>query len=213
MENNTNLHFYNRYDSIIQHYRKNPVGGFCELHHIVPKCLGGTDDIENLILIPARVHFILHLLLHKSFPKNRSLAHAFSMMTVNNKHQSRKFSSKFYELSKLARSNALRGVPRPEHVKEKLRVPKKNKKNYKKPKSKEHALNISVALSGKKKTPEHVKNMVLSHKDHYEKRKILMEERKKYYRTLFIESGLKRKDFFIKYNLNESTGKRYLHGL
>jgi hypothetical protein len=208
-----NYHFYNRYVSFIQHYKQNPMEGFCEKHHIVPRCMGGNDSVDNLILIPVRVHFILHFLLYKSFPDNKKLAHAFSMMAVNNKHQNRKISSKMYELTKLARSNALRGVSRPEYVKEKLRVPKKNKDNYKKPKSQLHAQNISNSLKGKKKSDEHIKNMILAKQNEYKRRSEEMEERKKHYRNLFIESGLSRKDFFMLYNLNPNTGKRYLRGL
>jgi hypothetical protein len=208
-----NHHFYNRYVSFIQHYKENPKEGFCEKHHIVPKCLGGTDSTDNLILVPARVHFLLHLLLYKSFPDKRNLAHAFAMMSVNNKYQNRKISSKLYEMSKIARSNALKGVPRTEQVKQKLRVCKKNKQNYKKPKSKQHALNISKSLTGKKKTPEHIKNLILSNEINYKKRTEKLNEKIQYYRNLFIESGLKRKDFYIKYNLNPSTGKKYLSGL
>jgi hypothetical protein len=208
-----NYHFYNRYVSFIQHYKQNPTEGFCEKHHITPKCMDGDDSIENLILVPTRIHFILHLLLHKAFPNNKKLAHAFAMMSVNNIHQNRKMSSKFYELSKLARSNALKGIPRSEQTKQKLRVPKKNKDNYKKPKSQLHAQNISNSLKGKKKSDEHIKNMILAKKNEYEKRTKKMEERKKQYRNFFVESGLSRKDFYVLYNLNPNTGKRYLRGL
>jgi hypothetical protein len=30
-----------------------------ELHHIVPRCMGGSDDPSNLVLISARAHAIL----------------------------------------------------------------------------------------------------------------------------------------------------------
>lgn len=208
-----NKHHFCRYGNLIKHYRNNPQEGFCEKHHIKPKCLGGTNDVDNLILVPTRVHFILHLLLHKSYPNNRSLSHAFAMMVVNNKFQNRKMNSKLYDMAKTARSKALTGIPRPEWVKKKLRVPKLNKENYKKPKSSEHANNISKSLKGKKKTEVHIKNMILSQRNFQEKRHNIMLVKIEKYRKLFIKSGLKRKDFYQKYNLNESTGKRYLRGL
>lgn len=34
-----------------------------EKHHIIPKSLGGTNKKENLVIVPPRVHFILHKLL------------------------------------------------------------------------------------------------------------------------------------------------------
>lgn len=36
-----------------------------EKHHVVPKSMGGTNDITNLVNVPPRVHFILHKLLPK----------------------------------------------------------------------------------------------------------------------------------------------------
>lgn len=38
---------------------------YCELHHIVPKALGGSNDIANLVYLTAKQHFICHLLLPK----------------------------------------------------------------------------------------------------------------------------------------------------
>ena len=143
--------YLQRYNKLINHYKNVISEGYVEKHHILPKCMGGTDDINNLIALPSRVHFIVHALLHKAYPENTSLAHAYAMMGVNNKSQNRKCSSRLYEMSKIARSNALKGKPRPEWVKAKLRVPKKNKENYAKPKSAAHKENVSMALKGKKK--------------------------------------------------------------
>lgn len=40
---------------------------YLETHHIVPRCMNGTNDSENLINLPAREHFICHLLLPKIY--------------------------------------------------------------------------------------------------------------------------------------------------
>jgi len=140
-----------RYNKLINHYKKVLVDGHYEKHHIIPKCMGGTDDFENLILLPTRVHFIAHYLLYKAYPDNKKLSHAFAMMAVCNKFQNRKINSYLYEQSKIARSSALLGIPRPESVKLKMRKPKLNKDNYKKSKSTEHSQNISKSLKGIKK--------------------------------------------------------------
>ena len=44
-----------------------------ERHHIVPKCLGGTDDDDNLIDLLAREHFVAHKLLAQENPENNKL--------------------------------------------------------------------------------------------------------------------------------------------
>jgi hypothetical protein len=210
---NTNKFQLDRYYRLVEYYKNNPKEGFCELHHILPKCLGGNDDKENLLLVPTRAHFIMHLMLYRSYPESRSLAHAFAMMAVKTRSQHRKTTGRLYEMAKKARSKALIGVPRPEWVKEKLRKPKSNTENYKKPKSAEHAKNISNAIRGKKKTEEHIAKMILSQRRYQEQRTQEKLNRIEHYRNLFVESGLKRKDFYLKYNLNLNTGKRYLRGL
>jgi hypothetical protein len=203
-----------RYEKLIDHYRTKMVEGFYEKHHILPKCLGGTDEKTNLILLPTRVHFIAHALLYKAYPQERKLAQAFGMMVASNKyHKGRKYSSRLYEMSKLARSNALKGVPRPEWVKEKLRVPKVNKENYKKPKTKEHAQKISQSLKGKKKTKEHIDKLIESQKQFQKKRTEKMLQKMHMYRELFMKSSMTKKDFASSQNVPIGTMKRYLLGL
>jgi len=54
------------YDSLInaalyREYTKRP----SEVHHILPRSMGGTNDSENLVRLTVREHFIAHLLLYK----------------------------------------------------------------------------------------------------------------------------------------------------
>lgn len=57
---------------------------YCEIHHIVPVCLNGSNDFTNLIALTAKEHFVAHLLLHKIYPNNDKLAQAVMMMQVKN---------------------------------------------------------------------------------------------------------------------------------
>ena len=49
-----------------------------ERHHITPKCLGGTNDKENLIDLFAREHFEAHRLLALENLENDSLIYAWA---------------------------------------------------------------------------------------------------------------------------------------
>ena len=61
-----------------------------EKHHILPKCLGGKDDEENLIDLFAREHFIAHKLLACENPDIEELVYAWWMMSmVKNDKQDR----------------------------------------------------------------------------------------------------------------------------
>lgn len=56
---------------------------YLENHHINPKCLNGTNDKINLVLLTGREHFIVHKLLTKIYPDNRKLALAFHKMAFS----------------------------------------------------------------------------------------------------------------------------------
>lgn len=51
-----------------------------ERHHILPKCMGGTNDNSNLIDLFAREHFIAHKLLALENPENEKLSYAWWCM-------------------------------------------------------------------------------------------------------------------------------------
>lgn len=56
-----------------------------ERHHIIPKCMGGTNDEENLIYLTLEEHFIAHRLLAEENPDNLKLASAFWRMCNSGK--------------------------------------------------------------------------------------------------------------------------------
>jgi hypothetical protein len=63
--------------------------GYCEWHHVIPRCLGGLDTESNLVKLTAREHFIVHKLLCEIYPNNKKLHDAVWCMIhlVNKKHQ------------------------------------------------------------------------------------------------------------------------------
>ena len=61
--------------------------GVFHVHHIKPRCMGGGDELENLVSLTVRQHVIAHLLLSRAYPENNELLFAATMMTsvVDNK--------------------------------------------------------------------------------------------------------------------------------
>jgi len=59
--------------------RTKRIGDGYEIHHIIPKSLGGSDNKENLVLLTAREHYIAHWLLYKSLSRKdkAKMAYAF----------------------------------------------------------------------------------------------------------------------------------------
>ena len=54
---------------------------YCERHHIVPKCMGGTDTEDNLIDLYGREHYEAHKLLALENPECLKLVSAWWMMS------------------------------------------------------------------------------------------------------------------------------------
>lgn len=72
------------------------VAEYYESHHIVPRCLGGSDDRANLANLTAREHFIAHLCLVKIYPGNGSLVRAAVMMACGSSNHKRS-ANRIYE--------------------------------------------------------------------------------------------------------------------
>lgn len=54
-----------------------------ENHHIIPKCLGGSNDTNNLVMLSPKAHFICHWLLTKMMKKEahkQKMFYAFNFM-------------------------------------------------------------------------------------------------------------------------------------
>lgn len=57
--------------------------GYFEEHHVVPKCIGGTDKKENLVNLTPEEHYVAHQLLVRIYPDNQRLVYAALMMCRN----------------------------------------------------------------------------------------------------------------------------------
>lgn len=106
------MNYKKLYDSIIKNRQNNPIKGYKERHHIIPKCLGGTDEQENLVDLTAREHFLCHYILTKMYDKNTiewyKMHHAFMMMKCSSLNHNRYFNSHLYSYCKESFSEATR---------------------------------------------------------------------------------------------------------
>lgn len=87
------------YNNIINRARNRVLGSYTELHHIVPRSMGGSNNADNLVALTAREHFICHILLTKftiGQDRNKMLHAAIIMKSANN-YQDRYFNSRLYE--------------------------------------------------------------------------------------------------------------------
>jgi len=70
-----------------------------EIHHIIPRCLGGTDEKDNLIKLTVREHFIAHWILTKIYPNISKIHYGFLCM-LRAPNENRKLTSRMVETIK-----------------------------------------------------------------------------------------------------------------
>jgi hypothetical protein len=127
------------YYNIIKNRKQNLYTGYTENHHIIPKCMGGSNDEFNRVKLTAREHFICHFLLLKMLPKGKdrnNMILAVSRMSsgTNGIWAGIRYfpkSSKIYEtirkefsLSNRGKNHPLFGKPMSEETKAKLSASK-----------------------------------------------------------------------------------------
>lgn len=145
-------HHYNRYQQFIGSLRGQSVDGYAEVHHIVPRSFGGSDDADNLIRLTARQHFIAHWMLARAI--GGSAARAFFMMSNFGKYGS--VNSTTYQITRqeyaaLASVQMAGRVMPP--VSEETRK-KQSKAKLGKKLSAEHVEKVRLAVLGRKMGPE-----------------------------------------------------------
>jgi len=175
------------YESLISNAqlekRKKHTGIYYEKHHIIPRCLGGNDSRENLVLLTAKEHFIAHKLLLYINPDSIPLQRAFHMMcrSGNGEYKvssrdylfSRVLLSKIQSKERIGAGNPMYmrevseetrkkisissiGRKHSEEFKEKMRESKLGNKNpmYDKIFSDDHISKIKISSKGRKHSDE-----------------------------------------------------------
>lgn len=116
-----------------------------ERHHILPKCMGGTDEEDNLIDLFAREHFMAHKLLALENRDNDKLVYAWWCMAFmkSHNHLRQELTQDEYEEVKVALSETMKGEGHPfygkhhtEEARKKIREAHKGKSHTKKTRKK-----------------------------------------------------------------------------
>lgn len=65
------MNYNTLYDALIEKAKHQvlPPGTYTENHHIVPKCLGGSNSKDNIVTLTARQHYIAHKILVKKYDR------------------------------------------------------------------------------------------------------------------------------------------------
>lgn len=137
------------------------VSDYTERHHIIPKCLGGTNKKDNLVLLKAREHFICHLLLTRMVEscenKKKMWYAAWCLISLKgrNKERNFKYNSKSFATIRENRAKEVSlmrtGMLHSEETKKRI-----GEKSKTKTFSDEYRAKLSLAASNRK-DPDEVK--------------------------------------------------------
>lgn len=137
------------YYMIIERAQSRTLTSYTEIHHIVPRSLGGSNNADNLVSLTPREHFICHLLLPKMLTGENKykMLYAYIMMSGRQVYHSKSYSLHRREYSNLL-SEQMSGEGNPMHG-----VDRSGKKNtfYGRTHTQESREKISKAKQGQGK--------------------------------------------------------------
>ena len=113
------------HDKIIAKAKNRILEGYKEIHHIIPKSCGGSNDKDNLIALTAREHYIIHMLLPFCVTKEYKfkMIKGFLYMNVKTKSQKRfyKINSRMYQKFRIEYGILNKGYKHTEETKMKMK--------------------------------------------------------------------------------------------
>lgn len=77
------MDYYKHYDLLISRAKDRKLDCYTEQHHIIPRCIGGSDEKDNLVRLTPEEHYVAHQLLVKMYPMVGQLVLAAQMMIPN----------------------------------------------------------------------------------------------------------------------------------
>jgi hypothetical protein len=169
------MNYQKIYNNLIDRALSRISNGYVEKHHIVPRCLGGTDAKGNIVSLYPEEHYLAHLLLCKLNKGNSKLLYAAMNMTsgsmINNGKRNNKaygWLRKQYAESMSGDNNPARRIPNLQKEAAKKRVGQKR--------SEETKVRMSAAQKGRTFTEETKQKMSIAAKN---KPPISLETREK----------------------------------
>lgn len=97
------MNYQNNYELLIESAKskKRKLGESCyEVHHIIPRSLGGLDTEENLVILTPREHYLAHYLLWKISEGESKSKMAYAFYFMSNRDNCKIISSRAYERAK-----------------------------------------------------------------------------------------------------------------
>ena len=132
------MNYKKQYETLIHNAKeRSVVNGITEVHHIIPRSEGGSNDKDNLVELTPKEHFVAHKLMYMDNPTILSRVSTMWFMSNNRQIQS----GRIYEQVRLQFRKDVMGKPKSDEHKKKI-----SEANKGKPKSKEHVAKMKASL-------------------------------------------------------------------
>ena len=161
-----------RYFAIIEKAKTVSFDGYVEEHHVVPKSLGGNNKSANLVDMPAKWHFVCHLLLVKAVREEHRIPMQHALFRMMTPKKGRIWTAGQYEMARRhhaeATSKRMKGRVVSLETRAKMSASLKGRKPTM---TADRMSAIGAQNKGKKYSEEHKKNIGLARKKYWEERR------------------------------------------
>lgn len=148
------MDYQRHYDALIKRAQSRAIDGYAERHHILPRCLGGSDDPENIAALTPEEHYVAHQLLVKIHPHEAKMV--FAALAMTRGRPSNKRYGWLRRLFAVRISEIHKGKPKPPMTDEHRRnIGLGQLGRIRGPHSDQHKARLSAAHTGKTLTDEH----------------------------------------------------------
>lgn len=152
------MNYQKHYDLLIERARTRVISGYIEKHHVIPRCLGGSNSPENIVRLTPEEHYLAHQILVKLHPHSMGLLGAALLMSGERSPFTHR-SNKTYGWLRRRFSKMMTGRKKSPEAIEKIAV-----KNRGKVRSEAFKAAVREFHSGRKRAPETGKKISASHK-------------------------------------------------
>ena len=83
------MNYQFHYNTLIERAKYRLIEGYVEKHHVIPQCMGGSNDPENFVALTPEEYHVAHQLLIKIYPDEPKLIYAAKMMTIGKRRNNK----------------------------------------------------------------------------------------------------------------------------
>lgn len=146
------MNYQKHYDALIERARLRNLDAKTESHHVVPRCMGGSNAKSNRVDLTPEEHFVAHQLLVKLYPDHKGIVKAAAMMVTN--RSAGRTKNKTYGWLRRLHYEARVGMPCPPETRAAISRRHKESDAAKAARAKLHAAQV-----GRKRTEASIKKM------------------------------------------------------